>query len=346
MGWGYDWKPYVPVARRLTIAAKYAAGLAKKQGRKPSPVCIEGRKITRTFWGNAWCRNLEQYSDFANRLPRGRTYVCNGSVVDLEISAGRLTAIVAGSEPYRIDIEIKKLSTPDWNRIKSDCSASIDSLLDLLAGKFSDGVMTRLTDAKQGLFPKPSEIKMSCSCPDWAGLCKHLAAVMYGVGSHLDHRPELLFLLRGVDHNELVSAAVTTENLESALAGSGDQLGDADLGALFGIELESPDHSSAPASRKRKRSTTKKNETPAEKSPATQSKEMASAIKKIATKKKTAGKTAKPKPASKVPAVEKTGRKKQPATVVVPTSAMPDTIAASPKKAAAKPRKKPAARKK
>jgi uncharacterized Zn finger protein len=215
MGWRggysqYEWAPYVSVAQKLANAVRHAAAVAKKQKRNPLPVTLEGRKLANTFWGKAWCDNLESYSDYANRLPRGARYIRNGSVVDLVIKPRLIEAIVAGSEPYTIKIVIDRLAASQWKRIKEDCSASIDSLLDLLAGRLSDGVMQRLTRQKDGLFPMPHEIKMQCSCPDSSYCCKHLAAVMYGVGNRLDKQPELLFLLREIDHQELASQAITT----------------------------------------------------------------------------------------------------------------------------------------
>src|SRR3974390_1637835 len=102
MSWGYyGWRPYVPVAQRRAKAARELARLAKKNGKAASPVVLAGRKIAGTFWGQAWCDNLEAYSDYANRLPRGRAYVRNGSVVDLQIAPGKVTARVAGSEPHQ-----------------------------------------------------------------------------------------------------------------------------------------------------------------------------------------------------------------------------------------------------
>lgn len=244
--WGdyYGWRPYVPVAQRRAKAQRHAEKLAKK-GRKLQPVEITGRAIATTFWGKAWCDNLESYSDFENRLPRGRTYARNGSIVDLQIASGRVRAIVSGSEIYQVRVDITPLSAALWKKIKADCGQSIDSLIDLLQGRFSRGVMARLTRKQDGLFPKPNEIKMSCSCPDWAGLCKHLAAVLYGVGARLDSSPELLFLLREVDHLELIGQAVDRANLDAALSGSqGDALASEGLGEIFGIDLEG---SSAPA---------------------------------------------------------------------------------------------------
>ena len=237
--WYGDWKPYVPVAKRRANAASHAAKLAKKEGRPLAPVKIDGTKIARTFWGKAWCDNLERYSDYANRLPRGRTYVRNGSVVDLIIENGKIRALVAGSEVYTVTISITTLEKPAWKKIKQQCSQSIASLIDLLQGKFDQGVMERLTQRDGGLFPKPGEIKMRCSCPDSAWLCKHLAAVMYGVGARLDQSPELLFTLRDVDHLELIGQAVAADNLDKSLgAGQPSALAGSDLGELFGIEID------------------------------------------------------------------------------------------------------------
>jgi uncharacterized Zn finger protein len=240
MSWGQQWAPYVSVGQKLNQAVRRAAQVAKKEKREPQPVKIKGRAIAATFWGKAWCDNLTAYQDYSNRLPRGATYVRNGSVVDLIITPKKIQAIVAGSEPYTVKIDITAMDAKRWKAIRSACSESIDSLLDLLSGKLSDGVMKRLTDKKTGLFPSPKEIRMSCSCPDYSSCCKHLAAVMYGIGSRLDNQPELLFLLRGVDHQELVSQAIAAGNLDRELSGNqSGGLDSQDLGAIFGIELDS-----------------------------------------------------------------------------------------------------------
>ena len=179
----------------------------KKKGRTISPVVIEGRTIARNFWGKAWCENLERYSDYANRLPRGRTYVRNGSVVDLQIERGQVRAMVSGSDIYSVKIEIGTVSQARWKAICKDCLGSVGSLVELLQGKLSKNVMERVCREGDGLFPSPREIKMTCSCPDWAGMCKHVAAVLYGAGARLDVAPDLLFTLRGVDRSELIAGA-------------------------------------------------------------------------------------------------------------------------------------------
>jgi uncharacterized Zn finger protein len=236
MGWYYGFRPYVPVAVRRAKAAREVAKRTKK-GQSVTPVCINGRAITSTFWGQAWCTNLESYSDFENRLPRGRTYVRNGSVVHLAIEKGRIKALVSGSELYEIEIDISSLPKKSWQVLKEQCAGKIGTLVELLQGKLSKAVMELVTDRKQGLFPKPDEIEMSCSCPDYAGMCKHLAAVMYGVGNRLDSSPELLFVLRGVDHLELIErsipASIGTGNKAPTLASD-------NLAAIFDIELDEP----------------------------------------------------------------------------------------------------------
>ncbi len=237
MSW-FAFRPYVPVAKRRADAAKLTARL-QKAGRTITPVQIEGRTIARTFWGKAWCDHLESYSDYENRLPRGRTYVRNGSVIDLQITAGKITAMVSGSEVYTITINIEKLDPQRWKTVKSQCAGQVGSVLELLQGRFDKSVMTILTNRDKGLFPAPDEISMKCSCPDWAGLCKHLAAVLYGVGSRLDHQPELLFVLRRVDHLELLDPVAAAGSLASTGARGQKTLADNELADVFGIDLES-----------------------------------------------------------------------------------------------------------
>src|SRR5215208_688935 len=205
MGW-WSFRPYVSVAKRQAKAKREVEKLRKK-GQTITPVKIEGKAIATTFWGKAWCDNLESYSDFENRLPRGRTYVRNGSVCDLQIDPGKVSARVCGSELYRVTIKIKPLADAVWRDVKRQCAGQIGSLVELLQGKLSKAVMEVVTRRDGGLFPEPKEIELSCSCPDWADMCKHVAATLYGVGARLDEQPELLFRLRQVDHLELIAQA-------------------------------------------------------------------------------------------------------------------------------------------
>jgi len=239
MGWynGYGFKPYVPVAQRRREAQREVEKRRKK-GLNVVPIVIDGRVIAKTFWGKAWCENLESYSDFENRLPRGRTYVRNGSVVHLEIQPGKISALVSGSELYSVEITISSLPDPHWKCVKSECAGQIGSLVELLQGRLSRSVMDVVTRRGGGLFPKPAEIKMKCSCPDWAGMCKHVAAVMYGVGARLDDKPELLFVLRKVDHLELIAGAVDSAPVADVRKSRGKKtIAVGDLADVFGIEM-------------------------------------------------------------------------------------------------------------
>lgn len=231
----YQWAPYVSVAERRRKAAGEMAKLAKA-GHQVSPVRIEGRTIATTVWGKAWCANMEHYSDYANRLPRGRTYVRNGSVVDLQIAPGTVAARVSGSSIYRTTIRVKPLAADVWKKLCADCAGGIDSLVELLQGRFATGVMERLCRQGDGLFPVPKEIRFDCSCPDGAYMCKHVAAVLYGIGARFDRQPELLFTLRQVDASELLAKAGAGITLDTAA--SERTLATDDVGALFGLEMD------------------------------------------------------------------------------------------------------------
>jgi uncharacterized Zn finger protein len=232
----FDWHPYVRVAARRQQAAHRLAKL-KTKGHQLSPVVIEGRKIATTFWGKAWCDNLERYSDYSNRLPRGRTYVRNGSVINLQVTAGTVTALVSGSDIYDVQIDVAVVPKARWRAVCRDCTGAIDSVVELLHGRLSTSVMTRLCQPKDGLFPAPKEISFRCSCPDWAGMCKHVAAVLYGVGARLDERPELLFLLRRVDQQDLIAKADAGLRPGGKGPAAAKVLEMNDLSQVFGIEI-------------------------------------------------------------------------------------------------------------
>lgn len=230
------WAPYVPVAERRRKAEKEMEKLRKK-GTPVSPVKIEGKTIAATFWGKAWCDNLEGYGDYENRLPRGRTYVRNGSVVDLQIAPREVTALVSGSSIYKVKVTVGEVAKAHWKALCVECSGGIDSLVELLQGRFSKGVMERICRVGEGLFPKPAEIKFTCSCPDFASMCKHVAAVLYGVGVRLDEQPELLFRLRSVDAADLVAQASAGLTPRQKRPTSARVLDDAQLADVFGIEI-------------------------------------------------------------------------------------------------------------
>lgn len=241
----FEWPRYVPVAERRANAAAVLQKLMKKTGLVAQPVKISGRKIADSFWGKGWCDHMESFNDYANRLPRGRTYVRNGSVCHLEIKPGRIEAMVSGSTLYNVVIGVAPLARTKWNAVKSSCVGGVGSLIDLLRGKLSSGVMEVVCHKKTGLFPLPGEIEFRCDCPDSAVMCKHVAAVLYGVGARLDQAPEKLFLLRGVNHEEMVD--LSAAGRQAAGAGSSRRrMATTTLADVFGIDLAGTGDTVAP----------------------------------------------------------------------------------------------------
>lgn len=307
MGWyPYDnWRPYVPVAERRRQATKKLAKM-KGKGQEVMPVEIAGRKIATTFWGEAWCKNLEGYSDYDNRLPRGRTYVRNGSVLDLQVEAGRVRAFVCGSDLYRVSIDIKPLASKRWTAIKSQCAGQIGSLVELLQGSISSAVMEVVTRKHEGLFPSPREIELRCSCPDWADMCKHVAAALYGVGARLDREPGLLFTLRGVDPDELVETAVR-QPPSGRKPRTGRVLQAEALSSVFGVDI---DMGEAPPTRKAAAKKPAAKKAAPKKAAARQAPTKKPGTKKAAAKKAATRKpTAKKKTSPRKPATQKAGQK-------------------------------------
>lgn len=237
MSWySRNWAPYVSVEQRRRNAEREVARRVKA-GHIVTPVRITGRRITTTVWGNAWCNNLESYHDYANRMGRGRSYVRSGAVIDLKISPRSIEAMVSGSAIYHVTISISGVSNPKWKSICTDCAGQINSLITLLQGRLSAPVMERLCRQDQGLFPRPSEIRFKCSCPDHAVMCKHIAAVLYGVGARLDDQPELLFQLRDVDPAKLIENASTSLPEVHSRPTSERILNEDDVATLFDIDI-------------------------------------------------------------------------------------------------------------
>ncbi len=240
----FRWKPYVPAAARRQMAARTVAKMQKK-GQTLSPVTASRGAIAKSFWGKAWCQNLERYSDYSNRLPRGRAYLRNGSVIDLKIGPGEVSAQVMGSSLYLIIVRIAEAPGARWHAIARDCARSIDTLVELLQGQLSTSVMERITRPGTGLFPSPKEISFSCSCPDSAVMCKHVAATLYGIGARLDSEPELLFGLRKVDAKELIARAGEGGTPVQQLPGADRILDSSKLADVFGIDFGGVDPKSS-----------------------------------------------------------------------------------------------------
>ncbi|MBW2591771.1 MAG: SWIM zinc finger family protein [Deltaproteobacteria bacterium] len=240
--WGFP--RYVTVAEKKAKAAKKLKQL-KKKNPDIKPVTIEGRTIAKTWWGKSWNLNLERYADYSNRIGRGRSYVRHGAVLDLQIHSGRVDALVqgSGSRPYSVTIAIKPIHKKHWQNIKAACTDKLDSLQELLSGKFPKALADTFMAQGIGLFPSPKEIEFSCSCPDWAYMCKHVAAVLYGIGARLDEDPGLFFKLRKARIDDLVTEAVkesTSKLLKKTRKKPQRVIADTDLADLFGIDMEGP----------------------------------------------------------------------------------------------------------
>jgi uncharacterized Zn finger protein len=240
----YDdyYPPYVPVAERRAKAEKKLQQLRKKQP-NIKPVIIAGNALATTWWGKSWNSNLERYADYSNRIDRGRSYVRHRAVLDLQLKPGNITALVQGSEaqPYRVAITVDTLSANNWSTIRTACAGCFDSLSELLGGTFPQALKDLFFAKGAGLFPSPRDIHFDCSCPDWASMCKHVAAALYGVGARVDEDPALFFRLRGIAMDDIITQAVadTTQTLlRKAERQSANVLDEVDLGDVFGIQID------------------------------------------------------------------------------------------------------------
>ncbi len=238
----WDYPRYVSVAEKKAKAARKLKQLRKKNP-AIQPIVLEGRAIAKTWWGKSWNLNLERYADYSNRIGRGRSYVRHGAVLDLQISAGQVKSLVQGSrtKPYTVTIKIKGITKEIWQNMKAACAGKLDSLPELLSGKFPKALGEVFTAQGRGLFPSPQEIGFDCSCPDWAYMCKHVAATLYGIGTRLDDDAGLFFKLRKVKIDDLIQQTLKDQSyklLEKAEKMSPGKIAESDLSGMFGIDME------------------------------------------------------------------------------------------------------------
>ena len=233
---GFYSQPTTSELKRKSEASRVSA---EKKGKRLEPVVIQGRNIAKSWWGRAWCDNLERYADYESRLDRGKRYVKTGAVIDLSITKGRIQAKVQGSRktPYKVEIRISPLSEERCQEILQTCGKRVETLEKLLAGDFPEELKELFTQ-RGGLFPSSREISFSCSCPDWALMCKHVAAVLYGIGARLDENPSLFFELRGIEMGRFIDVAIANRverMLKNAGRTSGRTIDEGDIRGLFGI---------------------------------------------------------------------------------------------------------------
>jgi uncharacterized Zn finger protein len=246
---------YVSVAEKKAKAARKLKQLRKKN---PAirPITLEGQAIAKTWWGKSWNLNLERYADYSNRIGRGRSYVRHDAVLDLQISAGQVKSLVQGSraKPYTVTIKIKGITKEIWKNMKAACAGKLDSLPELLRGKFPKAIGEVFTAQGRGLFPSPQEIDFDCSCPDWAYMCKHVAATLYGIGTRLDDNAGLFFKLRKVKIDDLIQQTLKDQSyklLEKAEKMSSGKIAESDLSGMFGIDMEETIDLDLPAATKK-----------------------------------------------------------------------------------------------
>jgi uncharacterized Zn finger protein len=279
---------YVSVAEKRAKAARKLKQLRKKNP-AIQPIVLEGRAIAKTWWGKSWNLNLERYADYSNRIGRGRSYVRHGAVLDLQISAGQVKSQVQGSraKPYTVTIKIKAITKKIWKNMKVACAGKLDSLPELLRGKFPKALGEVFTAQGRGLFPSPQEIGFDCSCPDWAYMCKHVAATLYGIGTRLDDDAGLFFKLRKVKIDDLIQQTLKDQSyklLEKAEKMNPAKIAESDLSGMFGIDMEETMDLDLPAVTKKVSGVGKKPRKAAKQSKAKPAKRK-SAIKALATKK-------------------------------------------------------------
>lgn len=227
-----------PTAEEIKRRSNETKKREKSKGKELHPVIIQGRNIVKNWWGVAWCNNLERYADYESRIDRGKRYVRTGAVIDLKIEKGKILARVQGTRkaPYKTEIRISPLSEERCQQIISKCGRKLENVEELLAGRFPEE-MKELFCGKDGLFPTPREISFTCSCPDWALMCKHVAAVLYGVGARLDSDPMLFFNLRGIDVDHFIDVTLANK-VESMLANinaPSRRIMEGDVSGLFGV---------------------------------------------------------------------------------------------------------------
>lgn len=226
---------YTSVADKQRKAQKYIQKM-EKSGIVLHPI-EENSKPGSTWWGKAWNQNMTRYADLENRVSRGHSYVRNGFVLDMTIEKGVVKALVAGSSstPYSVKVLFDVLTESELCKVNEICGQRIDSLEDLIFGRFPKDLGESFLDL---LFPSPSAIHFSCSCPDSAYMCKHIAAVIYGIGVRLDEDPLLLFSLRGIDSATLIRSSLESRTktlLANASKPSDRILDQSEVSKLFGL---------------------------------------------------------------------------------------------------------------
>lgn len=235
---------YISISDQKAMALKSKKRLEKNLNRSLEPIILASTKLATSWWGKMWNTNLERYAEYSNRIGRGKTYVKNELVIDLQIEESKVFAYVQGKrrDPYQIAIYIDPTKPGLIEQIKEKCQGKLDTVEELLEGKFSKEISSIFMIQGAGLFPEPKEIKFRCSCPDYTSCCKHVSAVLYGIGSKLDVNPLLFFTLRGINLDDFLKDVIIskTENiLDKGIKCKSKRIIDnANIEDLFDIDLD------------------------------------------------------------------------------------------------------------
>lgn len=235
-------QPYkIPTATELE--KKKEKSRTRLRGHDLKPIVIEGKTLGRTWWGKAWNQNLESYADYSNRVGRGKTYVRQGMVIHLNIEEAQVFGLVQGRKkaPYEILVKIEPSTEDDIKAIGEISRQHVESFESLLHGEFPKELEVLFTRKGFGLFPSPKEIDFYCSCPDHAYMCKHVAAVLYGIGSRLDEDPQLFFTLRQINGINFIKESidvVLTDMLNGAGVKTERTISEEKAKRLFGFDEE------------------------------------------------------------------------------------------------------------
>lgn len=239
MSWFYDYYDAPSVSELIRMAQE---NLSKNN--RYSPVILNNssrfsKNICNSWWGNAWCKNLERYADCNNRIDRGKSYLKNNMVIDLKINGGEIYAKVQGSRktPYTVKITIDPIDEKKRLRIEEQATGKIQNLEALINGTFPEELKD-IFFQNDGLFPSLKEIHFNCSCPDFARMCKHVSAALFGVGIRLDKNPIYFFQMRGINIDDFVNKAVfgkVNKMLENTDVITTRIIQESDITKLFGI---------------------------------------------------------------------------------------------------------------
>src|SRR6266446_4606191 len=186
--WGY-YEPSRPIRVQSGIKTKKESG-----------------QIGETWWSKRWIAVLESFN-MGTRLTRGRSYARQGQVISIDVEPGMVKAKVQGSQPkpYKVEIRLKTLSDQDWENVTEAMASQAIFAAKLLAGEMPKNIEEAFGAVKLSLFPTAlKELETSCSCPDWANPCKHIAAVYYLLAERFDEDPFLIFKLRGRTKEQII----------------------------------------------------------------------------------------------------------------------------------------------